>query len=570
MLKYHEVRDSNGNIIALETSLAGAELLETPKLNKGTAFTKEERLALNLLGKLPEHIEDLEEQLERTYAQYLQKETALQKNIYLNSLNDTNETLFYALVRRHLEEMLPIIYTPTVGEAVQKYSLELRRSRGLYISYQDKDRIEKILDNRLNQDVDLMVVTDGEGVLGIGDQGIGGMDISIAKLMVYTLCAGVHPHRRIPIQLDVGTNNEKLLNDPLYLGWRHPRLSGSEYDNFIQMFVEAVKKKFPGVYLHWEDFGRDNARKNLNRFRQDICSFNDDIQGTGAVALASVLAGVQASGVPIQDQKVVVMGAGTAGAGIADQIFDAMVRSGLSESEARSRFYLIDREGLLMEDMPGLMPFQKPYARKAGDIAGWKLDAPGKVTLGDTVRNVHPTILIGCSTVAGAFSEAIVKDMAAHTERPLIMPLSNPTSKAEAHPLDVLSWTNGKALIATGSPFGYVDFGGKKQRISQCNNALVFPGLGLGVIISKAKMVSDDMLWAACRTLSEYSPAKNDSSAPLLPDFENVEEISKGIALAVAEQACSEGLAGVDSSTDFELEICRKSWKAQYYPYRKC
>lgn len=569
MLKLREIRGKNGAIEHIETAYSGHELLNTPKLNKGNAFSMAERKAFGLLGVLPEHVETLEEQATRLYAQYQEKTTDLQKNIFLNGIHDTNETVFYKVVQDHLKEMLPVIYTPTVGDAVEKFSLEMRRPRGVYISYENRDQMETLLANRAYQDIDLIVVTDGEGVLGIGDQGIGGMDISIAKLMVYTLCAGVNPHRVLAMQLDVGTNNEKLLNDPMYLGWRHKRIAGQQYDEFIGQFVSAVRKTWPNIYLHWEDFGRDNARKNLERYRQDMLTFNDDMQGTGIVALSNVLAAVEASGGNMTQQRIVMLGAGTAGVGIADQIYDAIRHAGLSPEAARECFWLIDRDGLLMEGQTGLPDFQQPYIRSQADVAGWQLDDADKIMLADVVRNVHPTILIGCSTVKGAFTESIVKDMAAHVEHPIIMPLSNPTSHCEADPQDLITWTDAKAMIAAGSPFPPVEYQGKTIRISQGNNAFIFPGLGLGVMVAKAKKMTDSMIVVAAKTLSSFSPVRQDKNAPLLPDFDDIIEISHTVAKAVAEQAIKEGLAQIPDDADLDTLIRAATWEPQYYPYKK-
>lgn len=563
MYGFKIIRDSNGNIEHVDVSLTGKKLLSMAKLNKGNAFTSEERDTFKILGKLPNAIESLEDQVKRYYKQYGEQASDLQKNLFLTQVHDTNETLFFRLVRDHLKEMLPIVYTPTVGEAVKRFSLEMRNQRGLFITYPDKDRIEEILENRLNPEVDLIVVTDGERVLGIGDQGIGGMNISIAKLMVYTLCAGVNPHRVLPIQLDVGTNNKELLEDPMYLGWRHERISGKEYDDFIGAFVSAVQKKMPSVYLHWEDFGRDNARKNLERYRDKMCTFNDDMQGTGAVTLACVLSAVQAIKQDIRDQQVVFFGAGTAGVGIADQVCDAMVRHGLPVEEARKRIWLIDRPGLLLEGM-NLIDFQKPYAKSPDLIKHWQVADPNNITLLDVAKNLKPTVLIGCSALAGAFNEAVVKAMAAGTEHPIILPLSNPTEKAEATPKDILAWTTGKAIVGTGSPFGDVEINGRKVRISQSNNAFIFPGIGLAVIAMKAKRVTDNMIWASAKTLADFSPAQLDSSAPILPDLDDVQKISHAIAIAVAKQAIVDGVA---DECDIERAINAVSWEPKYYPY---
>lgn len=566
MLSFKMIRDDRGHISHYEVSVIGKHLLTTAKLNKGNAFSSDERHVFRLLGKLPASEETLDAQADRMYTQYAELSTPLQKNIFLNGLHDHNETLFYKLVGKHLKEMLPIVYTPTVGDAVKHFSLELREPRGLFLSYPDKDKLEEMLANRLNKEVDLIVVTDGERVLGIGDQGIGGINISIAKLMVYTLCAGVNPHRFLPIQLDVGTNNQTLLKDPMYLGWRHERISGKEYDDFIDLFVKAVQKKLPNVYLHWEDFGRDNARKNLERYRFKMLTFNDDMQGTGAVTLACVLSAVQAIQQTLSKQRVVFFGAGTAGVGIADQICGAMVREGMTEEEARQNIWLIDRPGLLMENSD-LLEFQKPYAKSCQLIQNWQVSNPKNITLLDVVKNLKPTVLIGCSTLTGAFNEDVVKAMAAGVEHPIILPLSNPTEKAEATPKDILTWTEGKAIVATGSPFEDVDIKGKKVRISQSNNAFIFPGIGLAVIAVHAKHITDNMLHAAAKALADFSPAKKDRTAPVLPDLDQVQEVSNHVAREVIKQAVADGMA--TQPHDLEKALNSARWETKYYPYKR-
>jgi len=565
---YHIIRDQQGNITHIETDLSGAELIDNPRLNKDNAFTEAERNTFKLTGKIPYQIDTIEAQAARVFAQYQTKATDLERNIFLNTLHDTNETLFYYTVSQHLETMLPIIYTPTISEAVEKFSLVMRRCRGLYICYKDKDRIRDILANRANQDLDLMVVTDGEGVLGIGDQGIGGMNISIGKLMVYVLCGGINPMRKLAVVLDVGTNNQNLLNDPMYMGWRHERISGEAYDTFIEEFVTAVKEVFPETFLHWEDFGRENARKNLLRYRHDMLTFNDDMQGTGATTLAAVLTALHAAKRNLINERIVFLGAGTAGTGIADQICEAIIGLGIPREEALKQFWLVDRAGLLVDTMPGLTFFQKPYARSAKELNAWAY--AGEVpNLEEVVAHIKPTILIGCSTAANAFNENIVCTMAKHTKHPIIMPLSNPTAKAEGHPANLLKWSEGRALIATGSPFGSVEFNGKSIRIGQCNNAFIFPGIGLGVIACKAKQLTDKMLWAAAQALASMCPAYEDPSAPLLPEIDNIRQISHTIAVAVIEQARKENLAGVDDSIGAEQLIREVSWEPKYYPYRK-
>lgn len=561
MPKFRSITDKNAKVLYLETNALGSTLLTTAKLNKGTAFTETERQQFRLLGKLPYSIESLQQQEMRAYQQFLKKENNLEKHLYLRSLHNSNEVLFYKLVSQHLTEMLPILYTPTVGKAVEQFSQEFQQPRGLYLSYPDKERISEILENRLNPEVDIIVMTDGEGVLGIGDQGIGGMDICIAKLMVYVLCAGVNPNRVLPLQIDVGTNNEHLLNDPMYLGWRHPRLIGEKYDEMIETVVSAIRKKLPRAYLHWEDFGRENARRNLERYHNQMCTFNDDMQGTGAVTLVALLAALKRTKIPLTEQRVVIVGAGTAGTGIADQLCAGMVREGLSEQEALSRFYLVGRHGLIYDSMANLTAFQKPYAQRL------KGESMTPLQLYDVVQRFKPTVLIGCSGQGGIFTEAIVKTMAAQVEYPIIFPLSNPTEKSEATPDDLLHWTEGRALIATGSPFGQVDFKGEKISIAQCNNALIYPGIGLGVLVAQASRLSEAMLWEACKALSSFASNTQDIKKALLPNFEDVQAISRCIALAVATQARREGLAKVNESVNLAEEIERQFWTPEYVNY---
>ncbi len=553
----------------METSITGKPLLTTPQLNKGTGFSYQERFEFGLIGKLPPRIETLDEQVTRAYQQFKSYKGNLQRNTYLNGLHDRNQVLFYKLVSEHLAEMIPVIYTPIVGTAVKEFSREFTQARGLYLSYPEREHLETILGNRSNPEIDLIVVTDGEGVLGIGDQGIGGMDIPIAKLMVYALCGGIDPSRTLPIQLDVGTNNQALLDDPMYLGWRHERLQGQEYDEFIERFVTAVKKEFPNVFLHWEDFGRDNARRNLEQYRDQICTFNDDMQGTGVVTLSAILAGVKANHSEITEQRVVVLGAGTAGTGISDQIFDAMCHEGLDPAEARSRFWLLDRPGLLMDDMPDLTKFQLPYARSKLELAGWQLDDVNHVNLMDVINNVKPTILIGCSAVTGAFTREIIQTMASYTERPIILPLSNPTERCEAQPADILNWTHGKALIATGSPFDPVDFNGDMITIAQCNNALVFPGLGLGLIATQAKSLSDEVLWVACKALSDFAPIAKSANGPLLPSLDDARKVARHIAITVAEQVIAEDNAQVLPTQNISEMVSDLIWEPKYIPFKR-
>lgn len=569
MLRFHIKKDQTGSQKRwLETDLSGKLLLSTPQLNKGTAFSEQERHEFGLLGKLPEQIETLEEQIKRCYKQYSSYKSLMQKNIYLHSLHQTNEVLFYRLVKEHVAEMMPVLYTPIVGNAVKEFSSEYRQARGLYLSYPNRDKMKEILANRSHPDVQLIVTTDGEGVLGIGDQGIGAIDIPIAKLMVYSIAGGVNPLNTLPIMLDVGTNNQALLDDPMYLGWRHKRISDSEYDAFIKQFIDAVQETFPGVYLHWEDFGNRNARTNLDLYREQICSFNDDIQGTGVVTLAALLAGVQASHSELAEQTVVVYGAGSAGTGITEQLCDAMVRSGLSRDEAEKRFYMLNSKGLMTHDSIPEKDVRHKFTRHPDELADWIIDDPAKVALLDVVRNVKPTILIGCSTVAGAFNEAVVTEMAKHVEHPIIFPLSNPTEKSEAHPKNLLRWTQGKALIATGSPFDPVKYGDHEIPIAQCNNALVFPGIGLGILAAKPTSLTDDMLWAAVQATAQFAPIAKDPYAALLPSLEHFEMLSRKIALAVAEQAIAQGQCALGLEQISEA-IEHDYWVPAYLAYKK-
>lgn len=569
MLDFKLHRDEQTGESYIETSLWGKPLLTTPQLNKGTAFTNEERKALGLLGKLPYRVETLDEQVKRAYLQYSSYTTRLQQNIYLNNLHDKNQILFYKLLSRHLGEMLPTIYTPIVGTAVKRFSHEYRQPRGLYIAHTDKNQIEEIITNRSNPEIDLIVVTDGEGVLGIGDQGIGGMDIPVAKLMVYSLCGGIDPLRTLPVFLDVGTNNQVLLGDPMYLGCRHPRINNTDYDDFIQTFVNEIHKQFPNAFLHWEDFGRGNARRILDQFQDELCTFNDDIQGTGAVTLAALLAACDVTGLALTEQRIVVFGAGSAGTGISDQIIDAMIRKGLSSEEAHKRFWLIDRQGLLLSNDSDLTDAQRPYTRQPQEIAEWAIHQKQNPSLTDTIRHVKPTILIGCSAQTGAFSQDIIETMSAHCERPIIFPLSNPDEKCEAKPADILNWSHGKALIATGTAFPPVEYQNRMIQIAQCNNALVFPGIGLGVLAVSASRLTKDMILAAAHTLCQFAPSKKDSFLPLLPSLNNAKTVAKKIAIAVAQCAIESGYAQKNQDKELEKLIDDIFWEPRYLPFRK-
>ena len=541
----------------------GNEVLATPMINRGTAFTLEERETLGLTGLLPGGVSTIDGQLRRVYAQYLRQPDDLAKNVYLAHLRDRNEVLFYRLLTERIEEMLPIVYTPTVGIAIERFSHEYRRPRGVYLSVDRPQDVETALGNYgLGGDaVDLIVATDSEGILGIGDQGVGGIDIAIGKLAVYTAAAGIHPRRVIPVVLDMGTDNLALLNDEMYLGNRHPRVRGERYDALIDAYVTAATKLFPHAMLHWEDFGASNARRILNRYADSCCTFNDDMQGTAAVVLAAAFSAVRAAGQRMRDQRVVIHGAGTAGLGIADMLRDVMVREGLPAEEAARRFYPLGRNGLLTDETQGMYDFQLPYARPAGEVAGWSTGGDG-IRLADVVANVRPTMLIGTSTQAGAFTEAIVKDMAGHVERPIIMPLSNPTSRAEALPEDLINWTGGRALVATGSPFGPVEYQDRSYRIAQANNALVFPGLGLGVTVARASRISDRMIAAAADAVARLSDATAPGS-PLLPPVEDLRTVSAAVAIAVAVAAQDEGLAQVTIDNPVQ-QVYQAMWRPEY------
>jgi malate dehydrogenase (oxaloacetate-decarboxylating) len=550
----------------LRVRARGFSVLGTPMLNRGTAFTPEERRALGLVGLLPHGVSTIDGQVRRVYAQYQRQPDALARNVYLANLRDRNEVLFYRLLSEHLAEMLPIVYTPTVGMAIERYSHEYRRPRGVFLSVDHPDLVEESFrDYGLGpEDVDLIVATDAEGILGIGDWGVGGIEIAIGKLAVYIAAAGIHPRRVIPVVLDMGTDNLRLLNDRMYLGNRHARVRGQRYDDFIDIYVQTATKLFPHALLHWEDLGAANARRILQRYADQCCTFNDDMQGTAAVVLAAALAALRANGTRMADQRVVIHGAGTAGVGIADMLREVMIADGLDPVEATRRFWCLGRRGLLTDDRADhQLDFQRPYARPATEVAGWTRTGAGPgPSLADVVGHVHPTMLIGTSTQAGAFTEAIVRQLAAHTERPVIMPLSNPTSKSEAVPADLIAWTDGRALVATGSPFDPVVHEGTTYRIAQANNALVFPGLGLGVAVSRARRVSDRMLTAAADAVAGLSDATTPGAA-LLPPVDNLREVSAAVAVAVARAAAADGLAEVELNDPIQ-QVHQAMWQPEY------
>lgn len=554
----------------VETDRTGHDMLNTPVLNKGSAWSEEERVEHGLLGLLPHHVSSIEEQLARVYRNYQQRTGNLDRYLYLTDLQDRNETLFYRLLLEHITEMMPIIYTPEVGVACQRYSHLFHRPRGLFIDYPHRDHIETMLRAwHFADQVRVIVVTDGERILGLGDQGMGGIGIPIGKLTLYTLCAGIHPATTLPIVLDVGTNNPALLNDPLYLGWRHERVRGREYDDFIEQFVTAVEKVFPHALLQWEDFAKDNARNLLDRYRDRILSFNDDIQGTGAVTLAGWLAAVEIAGVPLADQRIVMLGAGSAATGIAEQIVAVMVEAGIPLEQARRTIWLIDSRDLVHTRRTGLEAAKMLYAQPYERLEGWTREGRETFTLYDVVANVHPTCLIGTSAQPGAFDERTIREMARYVERPIIFPLSNPTSKSEAVPADLIAWTEGRALVATGSPFEPVNYGGRTFIIGQCNNVFIFPGVGLGVIAVGAKRVTDAMFIAAARALSAFSPARQDPTASLYPSLTQVRDVSRAVALAVAAEAVRSGLAAPLSAEEQAARIDATMWTPVYPQVRR-
>ncbi|MDV5168633.1 NAD-dependent malic enzyme [Photobacterium rosenbergii] len=547
---------------------AGPALLETPLLNKGSAFSVEERMFFNLEGLLPEAIETIEEQTERAYQQFLKFENDMDKHIYLRNIQDTNETLFYRLVENHISEMMPIIYTPTVGAACEDFSNIYRRGRGLFISYPNRDRIEDMLNNASRHNVKVIVVTDGERILGLGDQGIGGMGIPIGKLSLYTACGGISPAYTLPVVLDVGTNNPQRLSDPMYMGWRHPRISGQEYDSFVDEFIQAVKQRWPDALIQFEDFAQKNAMPLLERYKDKVCCFNDDIQGTAAVTVGSLLAACKAAGSKLSQQRVTFLGAGSAGCGIAEAIIAQMVSEGISDQQARSQVYMVDRWGLLVDDMPNLINFQKKLVQPRATINEWDTE-DNNISLLDVMRNAKPTILIGVSGVPGLFSEEVIREMHQHCERPIIFPLSNPTSRVEATPADIIRWTDGNALVATGSPFEPVVHNGKTYPIAQCNNSYIFPGIGLGVLAVGARRVTDEMLMESSRALAECSPLAINGRGALLPPLEEIQNVSRHIAFAVAKKAVEQRKAPKNTDERIKEKINDNFWDAEYRRYKR-
>ncbi|KAL0489546.1 malate dehydrogenase [Acrasis kona] len=550
----------------VKCSVVGADLLNNARLNKGTAFTNEERSEFGLHGLLPSNVQTIDQQIERAYDQFKQEsKSALRQNAFLNGLHFQNEVLFYKLLETHITEMLPIIYTPTEGKAIELYSKIFQRPEGCFLSIdQPLDTLEETMKRCAKQDhITYIVCSDGEEILGIGDQGVGGISISTAKSNLLVLCAGLHPHKILSVGLDCGTNNQDLLNDNTYLGLKKKRVRGKQYDEFIKAFVNSAKNAFPNVTIHFEDFGISNARRVLNEYREELCCFNDDIQGTGAVTLAAILAALHISKCKLKDSKIVIFGAGTAGTGIADAIVDAMIHDQSSKQDAISRIWLVDKQGVLYDDMSDdLTPAQKPYARDASE------GKDDMKSLSDVIKKIKPNILIGCSTKKDSFDQNVCEQMAENHERPIILPLSNPTKLCEAEPKDVMKWTKGKALVATGSPYPPVENNDdNKIVISECNNALVYPGIALACILSKSSKLSNKMLYAAAVALAELSPAKEDESKGLLPDVEHVRSVSTHVAVAIIKQSVEEGLSkneNIPKGEDIKEWVEKNQWSPEY------
>jgi malate dehydrogenase (oxaloacetate-decarboxylating) len=557
----------------IETSLMGLGLLNTPMFNKGTAFPESERDAFSLHGLLPPHVGTLDEQVERRLRAFHALTDDFARYTFMRDLQDVNETLFYALITRHVEEMLPVVYTPAVGEGCQRFSEIWRRPRGVFLSYPNRARMETILKHPRYDGARCIVVSDGERILGLGDQGAGGMGIPIGKLALYTALAGIHPLQCLPVLLDVGTDNADRIASPLYIGWRHERVRGAEYDKFVDSFVRVVRKRWPHVLLQWEDFAGNNAARLLDRYRDVLPSFNDDIQGTAAVAVATLLAAVKVTGVPLAQQRFVVFGFGSAGLGITELLCKALVGAGLSDTAARERFYAVDQNGLIVEGMDVVSKEQAGFARAGKEVQGWTRGEHG-IALQEVVERVRPTVLIGVSGQAGAFNEEVVRAMVRGLEqqgrevRPVILPLSNPTSRCEAAPADVIRWTEGRAIVGTGSPFGPVEFGGKKVKIAQTNNSYIFPGMALGIMSARAKRVSEGMIMAAATALAALSPTQQDANGALLPPLESLRTVSMSVAVAVGRQAEAEGLAGVKGEAFVEA-LQANVWEPVYLPYRR-
>jgi malate dehydrogenase (oxaloacetate-decarboxylating) len=552
----------------LYISYAGPTLLETPLLNKGSAFTKEERGSFNLVGLLPPRFESIDEQAERAFRQYKCFNTNINKHIYLRAIHDNNETLFFKLVQNHLTEMMPIIYTPTVGDACEQFSDIYRSSRGLFIAYEDRFNIDDILRNATKNKVKVIVVTDGERILGLGDQGIGGMGIPIGKLSLYTACGGISPAHTLPVMLDVGTNNQKLLDDPMYMGARHKRIDQDSYDEFLELFISAVKRRWPHVLLQFEDFAQPNAMPLLQRYKDRICCFNDDIQGTAAVTVGTLLAACRSKGEKLSSQKVAFVGAGSAGCGIAEQIISQMVSEGISAEQARTQVFMVDRYGMLTAGMSGLRDFQNKLVQAADVDKEWDISGD-YASLVEVINGAKPSILIGVSGQSGLFTEQVITAMKSHCELPIIFPLSNPSRQVEATPNQVINWTQGQVIIATGSPFEAIEYQGTTYPIAQCNNSYIFPGIGLGVVAANISRVTNEMLQVASETLAAASPLANNQSNELLPPLTAIAQLSKSIAFAIAQVAFRQNLALPMSEDELLAKIERNFWKPAYRQYRR-
>ena len=552
----------------ISTPLKGKPLLMDPLLNKGSAFTASERDELDLNGLLPPVVSTIEQQLERTYENFQAQPTNLEKFVYMTALQDRNETLFFRLVHERIDEMLPVVYTPVVGEACQRFSHIYRRGRGLYVSYDQRHRIEDVLRNFHTTDPSIIVVTDGERILGLGDQGAGGMGIPIGKLCLYTVCAGVAPYSTLPITLDVGTDNEERLADPLYLGLRHKRIRGQAYQDFVDAFVAAVRKVYPRVLLQWEDFLKGNAIKQLDRFRHTLPSFNDDVQGTAGVVLAGIYGAMRLTGQSMRDQRVLFAGAGASTHGIAGLFVSAFMEEGLTPQEARERIWTVDTKGLVADDRAGLEDFKALYARRHDETANWKVADRSRIPLEETITNARPTILIGVSATPNNFSENIIRLMAKINERPLIFPLSNPTSKSECTAEQAIQWSDGRAVVATGSPFDPVTYDGKRYRIGQCNNAFIFPGVGLGACMARARHISDGMFLDAAKALVSHLTADDLAENAVYPQLSRIRDCSHSVACAVIRRAVAEGHADASVLVNLEESVRRAMWFPEYLPVR--
>jgi malate dehydrogenase (oxaloacetate-decarboxylating) len=548
--------------------LSGYQLLSDSRLNKGTAFSEDERDTFGLHGLLPPTVMGIDDQIERRLHAFRGFASDLERYAFLRDLQDTNETLFYALLQRNVEELLPIVYTPTVGAGCRSFSRLFRKPRGLFLSIPHRDSIRQILGNPQFDKTEVIVVTDGERILGLGDQGAGGMGIPIGKLALYSACGGIDPATALPILLDVGTDNAENLKDPLYVGWRHARVRGADYDSFVEQFIDAVNERWPHVLLQWEDFAKANATRLLDAYRDRLCTFNDDIQGTAAVATGTLLSAINITGVPLTEQRIAILGAGSAGSGIARLLYAAMLDAGLDAETAARRFYLVDKDGLLIDGMDGIAPFQQRFVQPRAAVADWSLGRNDRVTLLEVIFNAKPTALIGVSGQARAFNESVVRAMAKHNPRPIIFPLSNPVSHAEAAPADIERWSEGRAIIGAGSPFPPLKRNGRPVAVDQTNNSYIFPGVGLGVVATQARRITDTMFMAAAKALADLSPARHDAQANLLPPVTALREVARSVAIAVGQQAVCERLSALPADT-VEAAVRAKMWTPRYRPYRR-